>query len=208
MMESNDFDGAMRQKERVRAPRRRQVQENEDEESSVPVGGAKKSGWGDMDTPAEGAAAAPPRGRRRQVEEEEVTESKISHNPKHDQDSDDESPAMMIPDLDEEQAEDITRQVAEAPSLKSSRVQTLKELDQEIDRALPPASEIGVDLSALMRFLTPQEQVQEDDVPWDYGQELQMLASQMTKEEEALALPGLDDKLDARSMRTRLANLD
>ena len=29
-----------------------------------------------MDTPAEGAAAAPPRGRRRQVEEEEVTESK------------------------------------------------------------------------------------------------------------------------------------
>lgn len=32
-MESNDFDGAMRQKERVRAPRRRQVQENEDEES-------------------------------------------------------------------------------------------------------------------------------------------------------------------------------
>ena len=43
---------------------------------SVPVGGAKKSGWGDMDTPAEGAAAAAPRGRRRQVEEEEVTESK------------------------------------------------------------------------------------------------------------------------------------
>merc|ERR1719483_250817 len=161
-----------------------------------------------MDTPAEGAAAAAPRGRRRQVEEEEVTESKISHNSKHDQDSDDESPAMMIPDLDEEQAEDITRQVAEAPSLKSSRVQTLKELDQEIDRALPPASEIGVDLSALMRFLTPQEQVQEEDVPWDYSQQLQMLASQMTKEEEALALPGLDDKPDARSMRTRLANLD
>lgn len=37
---------------------------------------------------------------------------------------------------------------------------------------------------------------------------LARLASQMTKEEEALALPGLDDKLDARSMRTRLANLD
>ena len=55
---------------------------------------------------------------------------RISHNPKHDEDSDDESPAMMIPDLDEEQAEDITRQVAEAPTLKSSRVQTLKELDR------------------------------------------------------------------------------
>ena len=33
---------------------------------------------------------------------------RISHNPKHDEDSDDESPAMMIPDLDEEQAEDIS----------------------------------------------------------------------------------------------------
>ena len=71
---------------------------------------------------------------------------------------------MMIPDLDEEQAEDITRQVAEAPSLKSSRVQTLKELDQEIDRALPPASEIGVDLSALMRFLTPASMFDEGEV--------------------------------------------
>ena len=71
---------------------------------------------------------------------------------------------MMIPDLDEEQAEDITRQVAEAPSLKSSRVQTLKELDQEIDRALPPASEIGVDLSALMRFLTPASVFDEGEV--------------------------------------------
>ena len=74
--------------------------------------------------------------------------------------------------------------MAEPAKLKSSRVQTIKELDQDIDRALPPASEIGVDLSALMGFLSPQEQVQEDDVPWDYDQELQLLASQMAQEEE------------------------
>merc|ERR1711924_588193 len=102
---------------------------------------------------------------------------------KHDIDSDDDN-TMMIPDLDEEEAEDITRQVAEPAKLKSSRVQTIKELDQDIDRALPPASEIGVDLSALMGFLSPQEQVQEDDVPWDYDQELQQLASQMARDEE------------------------
>ena len=39
VMESNEFDGAMRQKGRVRAPRRRQVQENEDEDSVWPVPG-------------------------------------------------------------------------------------------------------------------------------------------------------------------------
>lgn len=32
-MESNDFDGAMRKKEVVRPRRRRQVEENEDEDS-------------------------------------------------------------------------------------------------------------------------------------------------------------------------------
>lgn len=77
--------------------------------------------------------------------------------------------------------------MAEPAKLKSSRVQTIKELDQDIDRALPPASEIGVDLSALMSFLSPQEQVQEEDVPWDYDLELQKLASQMAAEEEGEA---------------------
>lgn len=66
-------------------------------------------------------------------------------------------------------------------------MQTIKELDQDIDRALPPASEIGVDLSALMSFLSPQDQVQEEDVPWDYDLELQKLASQMAAEEEGEA---------------------
>ena len=88
----------------------------------MPVGGAKKSGWGDMDGGGEAAPTAPAPRRRRAADEEDDApqETKISHNPKHDQDSDDDGPAMMIPDLDEEQAEDITRQVAEAPSLNGA----------------------------------------------------------------------------------------
>ena len=39
-----------------------------------------------------------------------------------------------------------------------------------------------------MRFLTPQEQVQEEDVPWDYAQVLQTLASQVSGTTLALAL--------------------
>lgn len=202
-MESNEFDGAFKKKDPVRPPRRRQVQENDDEDSSVPVGGPKKSGWGDMDGGDGATATAPAPRRRRQAEEEEPVETTIAHNPKHDIDSDDDNTAMMIPDLDEEQAEDITRQVAEAPGLKSSRVQTIKELDQDIDRCLPPASEIGVDLSALMGFLSPQEHVQEEDEPWDYEQELQLLASQMTKEEERLTLPGLEDGKSASASSSK-----
>tara|TARA_B110001452_G_scaffold17103_1_gene13897 strand:+ start:2215 stop:2505 length:291 start_codon:yes stop_codon:yes gene_type:complete len=90
----------------------------------VPVGGAKKSGWGDMDTGEGESAPAPvPRRRRAPEAEEEPTETKIAHNPKHDVDDDDGGGLMMIPDLDDEQAEDITRQAratapepAESPS--------------------------------------------------------------------------------------------
>ena len=92
--------------------------------------------------------------------------------------------------------------MAEPAKLKSSRVQTIKELDQDIDRALPPASEIGVDLSALMSFLSPQEQVQEEDVPWDYDLELQKLASQMAAEEEGERPKKADNAGSASSVGT------
>ena len=106
-------------------------------------------------------------------------------------DDDDSAPAF-IPDLEDEE-EDLGRQVAVAPSLKSSRVQTIMELDEEIDMALPSSSEMGVDLSVLQSFLTPQERCQEEDVPWDVEHELQTIASEMTverEEREGNVLPG------------------
>lgn len=91
-------------------------------EQSVPVGGAKKSGWGDMDTGDSESAPAPvPRRRRAAEAEEEPTETKIAHNPKHDDDDDDDGGLMMIPDLDDEQAEDITRQALHQSPNPSSR---------------------------------------------------------------------------------------
>jgi len=59
--------------------------------------------------------------------------------------------------------------------------------------ALPSTSEIGVDLSVLQQFLTPQEQVQEEDEPWNFEHELQTLASELQREEEekeSTNLPG------------------
>merc|ERR1711924_383050 len=91
--------------------------------------------------------------------------------------------ANLIPDLEDEQ-EDMARQGAEAPHLTKSRVQSIKELDDAIDMALPSASEIGIDLSVLQSYLLPQEQVAEPDEPWDFSQMLQDIAIEMQREKE------------------------
>jgi len=159
-------------------------------------GGAKKSGWGDAPTNDDEstATAAPPRRRRApdadDDDEDENTrkhDAKTSSN-KHDiaeinNDDDNDTIANLIPDLEDEQ-EDMARQVAEAPHLTKSRVQSIKELDDQIDAKLPSASEIGIDLSVLQAYLMPQEQVQDEDVPWDFSAELQALASEMQREQE------------------------
>jgi len=150
---------------------------------STPVAGSKKSGWGETCDDDGGGGSAPLPRRRRAPEGEDEPVSGIRN--KHDEDDDDgdNDAAPFIPDLEDE-AEDMARQVAAAPSLKSSRVQTMKELDAEIDMALPSTSEIGVDLAVLQSFLSPQEQVQEEDVAWDPEKELRALASEMAREQE------------------------
>ena len=191
-MEGNDFDGAHRKREPARPRRRRQQadQDQPDEELSsiAPSGGPKKSGWGDADGDAGGGSgAAAPAPRRRRAAEEEAAPVEQTKNRHFDDDDDDDAGLNLIPDLDEEQEEDVTRQVAVAPALKTSRVPTIEELDAEIDLALPSASEIGIDLTALQKFLSPKEQVQEEDVPWDYEHEVGKLASEMQAEIDARA---------------------
>lgn len=197
-MESNEFDGAFKKKAPPRAPRRRQAADDDDPDSSVPVGnaaanGAKKSGWGDS---AEEASNPAPGPRRRRAADDDDDDAATSTAPTsqigHMNDDEEDGAVAYIPDLEDEEA-NISLQVAVAPSHKSSRVQTIMELDQEIDMALPSTSEIGVDLSVLQQFLTPQEQVQEEDEPWNFEHELQTLASELQREEEereSTNLPG------------------
>ena len=201
-LESNEFDGAFKRKAPNRAPRRRQAAADEDPDSSVPTaqaGAPKKSGWGDSPgkpvADDEGGGAGPGAGRRRRgaadadVDEEEApTQHRIASMDDEEEDTN----TAFIPDLEDEE-EDLGKQVAVAPSLKSSRVQTIAELDEEIDMALPSSSEVGVDLAVLQSFLTPQEHCLEEDVPWDVEHELQAIASEMQKEledREGTSLPG------------------
>ena len=85
----------------------------------------------------------------------------------------------------EDEEVNLGQQLAVAPSLKTARVPTIMELDQEIDMALPSTSEVGVDLSVLQSFLTHQDLCQEEDEPWDVEHELQTIASELQKEREA-----------------------
>lgn len=147
--------------------------------------GPKKSGWGDSPGAPDPDAAPKPGRRRRGAadadDEEEPVEAPVQQTISS-MDDDDE-PAGFIPDLEDEE-EDLGLQVAVAPSHKSSRVPTIHELDEEIDMALPSSNEAGVDLAVLQAFLLPQEQCQEEDVPWDVELELQTIASEMQKERE------------------------
>jgi len=196
-MESNEFDGAFKKKAPPRASRRRQAATDADEDpdklSSVPTGSAVKEkpdapskGWGDMDGGDEPAKPAPSRRRRAADKNDDDDDDKPAPTMQsigRMDDEEDEGGMSYIPDLEDEE-EQISLQVAQAPSLKSSRVQTIMELDEEIDMALPSTSEIGVDLSVLQSYLMPQEQVAEEDEPWDFEHELQTIASAMQIEQE------------------------
>lgn len=186
MQESNEFDGAFKKKEPNRVPRRRQVQQLEEEDDNgapSPVAGSKKSGWGDEGDGGGVAAPVVPRRRRAADEEEKPDQEPLSRNKHLDDDDDDGIP--MIRDL-EDHEEDMARTVAAAPSLKSSRVPNIKELDALIEMSLPSASQVGADLTVLSSFLTPPAQVQDADTPWDVEQELAAIASEMAKERDEM----------------------
>lgn len=160
---------------------------------TAPAAGAKKSGWYDEQPAAAVKPAAPSRRRKSANDDDEEASSVTTQSiAKMESVDDDDGPSSFIPDLEDEE-EQLTLTVAQAPSLKSSRVQTIRELDEEIDMALPSTSEIGVDLSVLQSFLTPQQQVLEEDVPWNFNLELQTIASEMQREHEereSATLPG------------------
>lgn len=90
-----------------------------------------------------------------------------------------------IPDIEEEAKEDLTNKVAEAPNVRSQKVQALTELDQAIQFTLP-ATPAGIDLSLLISALMPQEKVTEIDQPWDWEQLFQDAITELggTEDEE------------------------
>mmetsp|Transcript_28 Transcript_28/g.53 ORF Transcript_28/g.53 Transcript_28/m.53 type:complete len:237 (-) Transcript_28:460-1170(-) len=208
--ESSDFDGAFKTRDRP-AGRRRQPRHSDEEDVEEeapeivekPGPKAAKSGWGSIDdgegagmngvegmggpTSVSNGGLAPPRpGRRKGIETLETTSSITAADelpkPRRADDVIDETP--IIPDLEEELEEDITRQVAAPPRVRNNRVQTIKELDTEIKFSLPAAGESGIDLSILTQTLSPQDQVVEEDVEWKFDELLAEVSADIQAEED------------------------
>lgn len=108
---------------------------------------------------------------------------------KHYKDDDDEV-IPLIPDLEDEGDEDITRQVAAPPAaaqFQQKKVPNLRELDADIRTVgVGPVSapEEGVDLAILLQALCPQKALIEEDIVWDHDLLFHEVASYVTKERE------------------------
>ena len=86
-------------------------------------------------------------------------------------------PATFCPDF---------TQVAAPGKARNTTIQTLKELDQEVQHALPTGND-EIDLSLLITSLLPMEKVQEGEEAWDPEQLLHSVAFEMQAEKDLLA---------------------
>ena len=191
-MEGSDFDGAHRRAAGAPGPQgghggaaRRELRRSRRAAAAAARPRRRDvGGWGDDGGGGERRGCPAP--RRRAAEENSPPAVEQTRNRHFDDDDGSDGGLNLIPDLDDEEAEDVTRQVAVAPALKTSRVPTIEELDAEIDLALPSASEIGIDLTALPKFLAEGAGAGGGRAV-DYEHEVGKLASEMQAEIDARA---------------------
>ncbi|GIY82868.1 intraflagellar transport protein 43 homolog [Caerostris extrusa] len=75
----------------------------------------------------------------------------------------------VIPDLDTMKEEELSADVAKAPSLTISRIATYQELDSDLSKHSAFQTLDGIDLSLLTKRLLPEHLVKkEDETPWTW----------------------------------------
>eukprot|EP00761_Pharyngomonas_kirbyi_P008620 gb/GECH01008632.1/.p1 GENE.gb/GECH01008632.1/~~gb/GECH01008632.1/.p1 ORF type:complete len:159 (+),score=40.08 gb/GECH01008632.1/:1-477(+) len=146
MDESQNVDGAFREKRRVRqkAPK---IQEDEDEKVKV---GIKREGWNE-NTSSKGFLS-------------KFTSHKEQKNPKNKDVRPENETVDIIPSLDTEEEEAFVRKVAEVPEYHA-KTRPLDSISNEMQLPLPHDED--VDLSVLTCELQPADQVIESDEHWD-----------------------------------------
>eukprot|EP00941_MAST-03F_sp_MAST-3F-sp1_P000748 g748.t1 len=170
-----------------RRPRRRRASDSDSgsdgRDKSMSRSGAK-SGWGvdSKKSPMSEARKASKRGRRSARQRGRKMDDK--HFGTGGSDSDDLIPVIPVLEEEEEEAELTT--VAEAPKIRTLRVQSMIELDQQIRHTLPSGSSTGIDLGLLTKVLATQKATIEPDNEWVFEQLLQEVATELTAEEEAM----------------------
>ncbi|PNH05826.1 Intraflagellar transport protein 43 [Tetrabaena socialis] len=91
---------------------------------------------------------------------------------------------MEIPELEEEGREDLSNVVAEAPKVRTNKVQGMEELEEDMHYKLPAMDDRDIDLSLLTAVLCSSEQVQEAEELWDPDIVLTEVASAINAERE------------------------
>lgn len=90
-----------------------------------------------------------------------------------------------IPDLGEVEREDLTTQIAQAPSVSMSQVDTFQQLDSELLKQAAFTTLDGCDLRLLTKYLTPEEYLKEPDVVWTWDTLFTEVANEINKTNDA-----------------------
>ncbi|CAH1792561.1 unnamed protein product [Owenia fusiformis] len=92
----------------------------------------------------------------------------------------------VIPDLDDVQEEDMSNQVAQAPTMLVNRVSTFRELDNDLlKHAAFLTLDNEIDLKILAQCLSSEADVTEEDKPWDWDRLFTEVSYDLTTEWEA-----------------------
>lgn len=104
--------------------------------------------------------------------------------PDFDDREDSENDIPVIPDLEELKDEELAGQVAQAPAAPINRVATLQELDNDLLKHSAFSTLDGLDLRILTRFLAPENETKEEDVPWTWDVLFTEVSSALNEEWE------------------------
>ncbi|KAH6926721.1 hypothetical protein HPB50_021240 [Hyalomma asiaticum] len=136
------------------------------EGSKAPPKPRRNSGWADDNSSSAGLFREVPKLTRNET----VLER---------DDSDTEIPS--IPDLGEFEHEDLTAQIAQAPSVPVNRVDTFQQLDNELLKQAAFTTLDGCDLRLLAKYLTPEEYLKEPDTVWTWDTLFTEVAAEINK---------------------------
>eukprot|EP00906_Rhabdomonas_costata_P030797 RCo043566 len=182
-------DGSFRKDYKPKAGRRRVAENENDGEGQQP---ATRKGWGDDDGGGGGGGSfqIPPPAPA-------MTESADVQGANYGEDEDGEpemskptKPAAdesAIPELENQEDEDITRDIAEAPRHEVSKVPQLADLEKDTPFVMHTMRD-EVDLSLLLSVISPPV-TDEEDVEWEPAQLFSQLASELQMERDSATVP-------------------
>lgn len=75
----------------------------------------------------------------------------------------------MVPDLDEEKIDNENRQVSHVQNVKVHQIKNFHELQRASRQFQLPKPQDNVDLTILMQFMRPYNEILENDETWDFG---------------------------------------